>query len=139
MTKFTQNMRDAAANTPVFIMATASKDGEPNGVPMGLARIFSDDEILIVDNFMNKTRQNLAENPRVAVSFWSAKTHGGGYQCKGTAQVLTSGAKFDTAMEWVKSRKPPHTPKAMVFVKVDAVYHVGARNDSDINLAEAPE
>jgi uncharacterized protein len=137
MTKFTGNMIDAAEKPPISIMATASKDGKPNGVPIGLAKIISDDEIMLVDNFMNKTRRNIEENPVVAISFWSAKTHGGGYQFKGKAKVETSGPVFDMAMQWLhtKTPPPPHTPKAVVIVKVDEIYHVGAHHDSDINLA----
>jgi len=141
MVKFTEEMKQAAEHTPVFVLATASRDGKPNGVPIGLAKIISDDEILIVDNFLNKTRHNIAENPWVAISYWSARTHGNGYQLKGKARVETSGTIFEETLEWLKSKRPPppHQPKAVVIVKVEEIYHIGARHDTDVNLADYPE
>jgi len=83
MVKITPDIKDIAEQAVTFIVATASKDGKPNGVPIGLTRIISDDEIMLVDNFMHKTRQNIAENPAVAITFW-AKEARYGYQCKGS-------------------------------------------------------
>jgi predicted pyridoxine 5'-phosphate oxidase superfamily flavin-nucleotide-binding protein len=137
MTRFTEEMKKSAARSRLFIFATASRDGKPNGVPMGLARIISDDEIMLVDNFLNKTRRNIEENPLVAVSFWNAKDHGG-YQFKGKARVETSGKFFDMAVKLVQDGKPPFPikTKAAVIVKVDEIYRIGANRDSSINLAE---
>jgi len=137
MTKFTQMMRDAAEDTPVFVMATADKNGKPNGVPMGCARIISDDEIMIADNFMHKTRKNIEENPIVAVSFWSHKLHGG-YQVKGKARIESDGKEYDKTIEWMKSKNNNLrvTPKAIVIVKVDEIYEIGFMKDSSKNLAE---
>jgi len=133
MTKFTQDMKDIAAKTPLFIMATATKDGKPNGVPIGLAKIISDDEIMLVDNFMNRTRQNIDENPIVAVSFWSSKDLYG-YQFKGKARVETSGKLFDEAVRLIKKIKAPFFPKAVVVVRVNEIYYVGPGKDSSKNL-----
>jgi predicted pyridoxine 5'-phosphate oxidase superfamily flavin-nucleotide-binding protein len=137
MVKFNDDMRDIFAKAKIYIMATASLDGKPNGVPMGLVRMISDDEILIADNFMQKTRKNLEENPRVAVSFWNPKGPGG-YQFKGKARIETSGKHFDEVARHVRSTEHPVPikTKAVVIVKVDEIYYVGARHDCEINLAE---
>ncbi len=124
MAKLTQEMKDIAAKATIFIMATASKDGKPNGVPMIAARVISDDEIILVDNFLNKTRQNLEENPLVAVSFWDTGL-GYGYQCKGRARVETSGKLFDEVTRAPKGDRPKRLPKAVVVVKVEEIYYVG--------------
>ena len=135
MAKITQEMKDIAEKTPVFIVATASKEGKPNGVPIVHASIISDDEIMLVDIFMNKTRQNIDENPLVAVSFWGGKG-GYGYQFKGSARVETSGKLFDEVIQWAKARAPQHhpPPKAIVVVKVDEIYYVGSGPDSGKRL-----
>jgi predicted pyridoxine 5'-phosphate oxidase superfamily flavin-nucleotide-binding protein len=143
MTKFTQDMKDIAAKADPFVLATASKSGKPNGVPIGLVKIISDDEIMLVDNFMNKTRQNIDENPMVAVTFWSMKDlHG--YQFKGKARVETSGKLFDEAIQWVENKPKPSDlknldskpkPKAIVVVKVEEIYYVGPGKNSTRNLA----
>jgi predicted pyridoxine 5'-phosphate oxidase superfamily flavin-nucleotide-binding protein len=137
MVKFTQDMKDIFNKARIFIMATASKEGKPNGVPMGVAWIVSDDEIMLVDNFMNKTRRNIEENPRVAVSFWNPKGPGG-YQFKGKARVETSGKHFDRVVHRIQSEEHPFPikTKAVVIIKVDEIYRVGANVDCGTNLAE---
>ena len=134
MFRFTEDMKKVV-DTAVrpFIFATASKDGKPNGVPIGFVKLLSDDEFMLVDNFMQKTRQNVIENPVAAVTCWSSELHYG-YQFKGKARYETSGKAFDNAMEWVKNREVPFQPKGAVIVKVDEVYYVGGRKDSRENL-----
>ena len=142
MAKITQDMKDIAAKADPFILATASKDGKPNGVPIGLVKIISDDEFMLVDVGMYKTRQNIVENPVVAVTYWSEEAHYG-YQVKGLARVETSGKIFDDAIEWLKNMEPKFDPaeagvvfepKAVVVVKVDEIYYIGAGKDSGIRL-----
>ncbi|HEY31933.1 MAG TPA: pyridoxamine 5'-phosphate oxidase [Dehalococcoidia bacterium] len=135
MFQFTEDMKNVVATAVrPFLFATASKDGKPNGVPIGFVRILSDDEFMLVDNFMQKTQQNIIENPVAAVTCWSNEVHYG-YQFKGKARYETSGEVFDSAVEWVQSRGASFQPKGAVIVKVDEVYYVGGRKDSRVNLA----
>jgi len=134
MFRFTEDMREVVATAVrPFIFATASKNGKPNGVPIGFVKLLSDDEFMLVDNFMQKTRQNIIENPIAAVTCWSNELHYG-YQFKGKARYETSGEVFDSAIEWVKSREVPFQPKGVCIVKVDEVYYIGSRKDSRRNL-----
>ena len=134
MFKFTEDMKKVVATSVrPFIFATASKNGKPNGVPIGFAKMLSDDEFMLVDNFMQKTRQNIIENPIAAVTCWSSDVHYG-YQFKGKAHIETSGEVFDSAVEWVKNRGLPFKPKGVVIVKVDEVYYIGSKKDSRKNL-----
>ena len=137
MARLTQDMKDIAAKAGPFVFATASKEGKPNGVPIGLVKIVSDDEVMLVDVGMNKTRQNIAENPRVAATCWSAGDHYG-FQFKGRARVETSGRLFEEAKRLVEAKKmPPHLgAKAAVVVKVEEVYYVGADKDCGQNLVK---
>ena len=136
MAKITQEMKDIAEKARTFIMATASKEGKPNGVPIGFTRIISDDEVMLVDVYMYKSRLNIAENPMVAVSFWDMGV-GHGFQFKGRAQVETSGKIFDEESQWAIARSPKHNPppKAIVVVKVEEIYYVGHGPDSGKRLA----
>ena len=134
MFRFTEDMKNIVGTAVrPFIFATASKDGKPNGVPIGFVKLLSDDELMLVDNFMQKTHQNVIENPVAAVTCWSTDAHYG-YQFKGEARYETSGEVFDDAMEWVKSRGASFQPKGTVIVKVDEVYYVGGSKDSRNNL-----
>ena len=134
MFNFTEDMKELVdkAVRP-FIFATVSKDGKPNGVPINFARILSGDEFMLVDNFMQKTYQNIIGNPVAAVTCWSKEAYYG-YQFKGEARHETSGEVFDSAVEWVKNHGLPFKPKGVVIVKVDEAYYIGPKNDSRKNL-----
>jgi predicted pyridoxine 5'-phosphate oxidase superfamily flavin-nucleotide-binding protein len=129
----TQDMRDIAAKATVYIFATASKDGRPNAVPIGIARIISDDEILLADNFMLKTRWNLEENPVAAVSYWSEEDRYG-YQLKGKTRIETSGEEYNKTVRHMEGEKIPLKPKAVVILTVEEAYYIGGSKDSGKNL-----
>ncbi len=132
MPKFTQDMKDIMQDSKVFIFCTADKNGKPNGVPVG-AKIISDDEILIVDYMMVKTRQNIAENPFVAITAWGNEHYG--YQFKGSTHVQTSGEYLNKALEMYESNGGALslTVKAAIVIKISEVYYIGMK-DSRQNL-----
>lgn len=120
MAKITKEMKEVAEKARVFAVATATKDSVPNVVPIAFGKIFSDDEILLVDVFMKKTVENINANPRVAISVWDAESKG--YQFKGDARIETSGEAFNEGIEMVKVKEPQLNPKAVVIVKIISVY-----------------
>jgi predicted pyridoxine 5'-phosphate oxidase superfamily flavin-nucleotide-binding protein len=125
MALITDEMKDVAAKTRMFAIATSSPDGVPNVVPITFARIISDDEWLLMDNFMEKTEANLKANPRVAISCWDVNwqtMEARGYQFKGEARFETSGKLFEEGCEWVKKLLPNVQSKAAVIVKVTEIY-----------------
>lgn len=119
MAKLTTEMKETIKNTKVFAVATASREGTPNVAAIAFVKPISDDEFLIMDNFMLKTRDNLVKNPKIAMAAWADHS---GYQFKGTARVETSGKIFDEGVAWVKSIVPPLSPKAAVVLKVEEIY-----------------
>ena len=134
MPKFTEDMKTIIEKSDPYIVATATADGKPNGVPVGLVKVISDDELMVTDVLMNKTRLNMDENPQIAVTAWDIGVHYG-YQFKGRARVETSGELFDE--EYKKMASNPGelklTVKAVVIVKVEEVYYVGMK-DTGVNL-----
>lgn len=124
MAKITEEMKEVALKGLLFAVATADKNGEPNVVPITFAKVISDDEILLMDNFMKKTEANLKANPKVAVSFWDVNWEtmaAKGYQFKGDAKFEYSGKIFEEGCNWVKSMLPIN-PKAAIVVKVTSIY-----------------
>jgi predicted pyridoxine 5'-phosphate oxidase superfamily flavin-nucleotide-binding protein len=87
----------------ICYLATSSKNGKPNVVPMGLVQPIDDSTVMIVDVRMNKTRCNLSENEQVALAVTdSAKMQA--YQLKGKANVVTSGEIFENANQLAKEK-----------------------------------
>lgn len=92
----------------IVYLATSTNAGKPNVVPIGLAHAISDNELLIHDVMFNKTRKNLEDNPRVAISFTDVKRWES-YQLKGTAKIYTEGEMFEKVLEIMKNNSEHQT------------------------------
>ena len=121
MAKITDEMKEVAAKTKGFALATTTRDGDPHLIPVGFGKILSDDELLLVDVFMKKTLENLRANPNVSVSAWDFDGLKG-YEFKGNARIETSGKAFEESVAMVKSMFPQLDAKGAVIVKVDSIY-----------------
>jgi len=117
----TKEMMDALEKDLVFL-ATASPDGVPNVVPIGFARPIDKDTILIADNYMNKTRQNLEKNPLISLVTKDATKCP--FQFKGKVELFESGKYFDIVTEWGENAMTKLTPKAAILMKVEEIYSV---------------
>ncbi len=115
----TEEMMDAIEKDLVFL-ATASSEGIPNVVPIGFARPIDNGSILIADNYMNKTRKNIEENPNVAIVTKDAQKNP--YQFKGKAEIVESGKIFDEVVEWAQNVMTKLNPKAAIVVKLTEIY-----------------
>ena len=115
-------------------VATAGRDGKPNVVPIGYTKVISDTEIMLVDNFMNKTRANIESNPLVAISAWDPEGPVG-YQFKGKARIETGGKLFEECRQWVHSKRPQVEPKAAIIVEVDEIYTIGPGDNAGKRIA----
>ena len=127
MTHITEEMKDVISKVRIFSIATSAPDGTPNVVPVTFAKLISDTEFLLMDNFMEKTEANLKANPKVAISCWDVNwqtMEARGYQFKGDVKFEYSGKIFDEGCQWVKSKMPKIQPKAAIIVKVDSIYNL---------------
>ncbi len=125
--KIPDEARKIVEDAKVWAVATANKNGLPNVVPIAYARILSENQILLMDIFMEKTRKNIEENPNIALCAWNSESKG--YQFKGKAQVITSGKLFDEGVKWVKSEEDL-SPKAAIVVNVETAYIITPGSDA---------
>ena len=83
-------------------LATCS-DNMPNVVPVAFKDVTADGKLAVGDVFLETTLKNLRENGgKIAVSVYDAKSLEG-YQIKGTAEYVTSGAVVETFQKMVES------------------------------------
>ena len=118
----TEEMMDAIEKDNVVFLATATAEGTPNVVPIGFARPIDNKTIMIVDNYMNKTRKNLEKNPKASLVVRDASK--APYQFKGTVEIVESGKYFDEAVDWATSVMSQLAPKAAILLKVEEIYSV---------------
>jgi predicted pyridoxine 5'-phosphate oxidase superfamily flavin-nucleotide-binding protein len=121
MVKLTEEMKAAFSSVRVFPVATASKDGIPNVVPIGFCMLVGDDTIWIADNFMKKSLANLRENPKAAIYVWGADTKGC-FQIKGDVSIVTEGEDFQKMREIVLAKMSQAPAKSLIVVSITEVF-----------------
>ena len=117
-----QEMMDAIEKNNIVWLATANKNDRPNVVPIGLARPLDNETVLLVANFMNKTFENLKNNPQAAIAVSNVSECP--YQFKGRVEIYESGKYFEDAVNWAKSVMAQLNPKAAVLLKIEEIYSV---------------
>ena len=94
-----------------------------------------DQHVIFADLFSLKTRKNLEQNPRVAVTVIDPATHKG-YQIKGTAELVSSGPLFDQMAAQIKQSAPSLPPPVYVVkIAVDSVYDQSVGPDAGKQIA----
>ncbi|MHC1626674.1 MAG: pyridoxamine 5'-phosphate oxidase family protein [Methanoculleaceae archaeon] len=122
MVVLTDEIKEAFSKMKVFPVATASKDGIPNVVPIGFVELKDDGEtIWIADNYMNKTLANIRENPKISLYVYGPETKGC-YQIKGDVELKTSGPDFEKMQETVRAKMAKAPAKGLLVVKITDVY-----------------
>jgi hypothetical protein len=123
MAKFTEEMLEEMKATGIISFATASKDGVPNVVPVGMIFMGEDGNIWLVDNYLNKTLANLKENPKAAFYIWS-RDYKESFQIKGSVTIENSGADYLKAVGIAHSKKETYPAKNLIKMKVEEIYYV---------------
>ena len=136
MAKLTQRIKEIIEKQETIVLATATKEGLPNVVPVNAKKIIDDETILISDQFFNKTLQNLKDNPQVAITIWDKLE---GYQIKGTATIETSGKRFEETAKWIdevaNKLNLPIKSKGAIIVKLTEIYNVSPGPQAGTKIA----
>jgi predicted pyridoxine 5'-phosphate oxidase superfamily flavin-nucleotide-binding protein len=121
MVKLTADMKEAFSKMKVFPIATASKDGTPNVVPLAIVELVDDETIWVTDNFMNKSMSNLRTNPKIAIYIWGPEIKGC-FQIKGVTSIKTSGKEYEAMKAKVNVKNPALPARSLVIVKITEVF-----------------
>jgi len=111
-------IKNAISKQEAFPVATSSKEGMPNVAYISYLKVIDDQTVLIADNYLNKTRDNILDNGHV--SFVVLDEEKGSFQIKGTAKRLTEGPLFDDVQTWVSDNLPK---VAAVVMHVEKIYN----------------
>lgn len=78
-------------------LATVNKKGEPHNIAVGYVKVVSKNELLISDNYLAETRDNIKSNPNVSLVVWCQdwKENCIGYELAGKAEYFTSGKWYE--------------------------------------------
>lgn len=117
MSKMPKAVIDSITDDKLFLIATSSRDSIPNVVYFKYVKCLDDERLLLGDNKMDKTLNNLLENPKISILFEDKEKRA--YQIKGTAEYFTEGEYFEEIQNWCDKKL---ARKGAVVVTVTEVY-----------------
>lgn len=121
--KLTQEVKDVMSKVRVFPLATASRSGVPNVVPVGFLFAKDDDTVWVIDNYFDKTLANVRENPEASFYAWDPETPDS-FQVKCDVEVCGSGAEYEEAVRIAHSKNEAYPAKNLLKLKVRDVFYV---------------
>lgn len=121
--KIPNKVKNLFEKQALVAFGTADKEGNPNVVPIFWKEIVGDGTILLIDNFMKMSKENLSENKKVCISFWDPETEEA-YKIKGTGIYHTRGPIYEEGKRFIQSQKPGKIPRGVVEVKATAIYTI---------------
>ena len=99
-----------------IVLTTVSPEGVPNAIYASCVKKFSEEKLVVADNFFEKTRANIVAGSRGSILFMTKD--GKAFQVKGTVERLTEGEIFDDMKSWNGDR-PGH---AAAVLTVEEAY-----------------
>ena len=121
-----KEVKDFFEQVPVMAFSTVDQNGIPNVSAIASKKIISDDTIITIDTFHNKTLQNIKQNRNVAIAMWKDAV---GYQVKGKAILYTEGNIFEKWKAWILKIKPKKIVKGVVEIKITDVFYLTPNYD----------
>lgn len=122
MVKMPPDVQETINKQKPIPIATADLDGKPNVVFITFLRIVDDETIHIADNFFNKTRANLSENPQISIVGYDSETNRS-FQVKGRVDIVTDGPVYEDVKTWVHAKSKAMPMKAAVVMHVEEIYN----------------
>lgn len=101
MIRITTKAKKIIENNPIAF-ATISNQNKPNVIGVAFVKVVSQNQVLITDNYMKQTRNNLLKNKNVCLAVWNKKWQG--YKLIGQAKYNSSG-KWKKFVERMKENK----------------------------------
>ena len=100
-----------------IVLTTVDAEGNPNAIYATCVSKYSEDTLVVADNFFNKTRANILADSPASLLFITKE--GKSYQIKGKIEYHTQGAVFEDMKQWNPTKLPGHAAAAL---KVEHVF-----------------
>ncbi|MFP3950970.1 MAG: pyridoxamine 5'-phosphate oxidase family protein [Candidatus Bathyarchaeia archaeon] len=110
-------------------MATADTSRKPNVIYVEMWWWEDLERMVVVDNYLNKTRHNLEVNPKVTLVAWD-REHSKSFQIKCSSEIQEKGPLYMKGYETARERKHPFACKVVVVLHIEAVYKASAGDDA---------
>jgi uncharacterized protein len=97
-------------------LATVDKEGNPRATNVAYAKV-KDNKIIITNNYMERTLENIKQNPHISIAVYNNKW--AGYQIDGTTEYFEKGEWFDFIKSLKENKGEP--AKGAIVVNINSI------------------
>jgi predicted pyridoxine 5'-phosphate oxidase superfamily flavin-nucleotide-binding protein len=97
-------------------LCTVMDDNRPNAIVVEIHKVLDDNKILLTDNYMNQTLEDIKQNPNIMILTWDDK---GSTKFIGNAEYFTEGKYLDIVKDLPFNKGYPC--KGVVVLTVDNI------------------
>ena len=123
MVVITEEIKNFVNFQKLGYVATVSIDNTPNLSPKGTITVLDESHIAFANIQSPKTVENLQYNPSIEVNVVDPFSRRG-YRFKGTAEVISSGDKFEKIISYYKTSGVKSSIKSVILVKIEKLNEV---------------
>ena len=123
MVVITEEIKNFVNFQKLGYVATVSDDNTPNLSPKGTIIVLDESHLAFADIQSPKTVENLEHNPSIEINVVDQFSRRG-YRFKGTAEVISSGGKFDKVISHYKTSGVKSSIKSVILVKIEKLSEV---------------
>ena len=116
MLKITKVVKGLVEKNPVAL-ATIMANGKPNIIGVAFVKVIDEDKLLITDNYMNQTVNDIQNNPSVALIVWDKEMNG--YKLIGNAKYYKTGEWVDRVKSLSENNNFP--AKGAILVNIELI------------------
>ena len=110
MVEITSEIKKLIENN-IVALASVDKVGKPHNIAVAYPKVVSENQIIITDNFMRETTQNIVENKNLSLVVWNTDWKDikdcYGYELRGTVEYFTSGKWVNFVKKMDKNKGLP--------------------------------
>ncbi|MBW2250347.1 MAG: pyridoxamine 5'-phosphate oxidase family protein [Deltaproteobacteria bacterium] len=99
-----------------IILSTVDGDGIPNAIYATCVSIFSEDTVVVANNYFSKTLKNILAGSKGTILFITKE--GKSYQIKGSIEYHKEGSIFEDMKKWNPKKHPGHAAAALIVEEV---------------------
>jgi predicted pyridoxine 5'-phosphate oxidase superfamily flavin-nucleotide-binding protein len=120
MKNINEKIKKLIETNPVSL-ATVDKNGNPNVIGVAFVKVISPTKIIITDNYMLQTKENILKNKNVCLAVWNSEWKG--YKLIGTAEYVTSGKWKKFVDEMPENKGLPS--KGAILISISKLIKLG--------------
>ena len=121
MVKIPEEVKVAIDKTSPICLATVNDEYIPNIIYVTFLKYINDTTVVIADNKLAKTKNNILSNSNLSFVVLDSETKKS-YQLKGKVEYVQDGEKYQDVVNWVQEKRPDMHPKGGLYVSINEIF-----------------